>query len=159
MPIDHDDPLSAPSLARAAVRSVLAVAASNWVVSLITFLGGLYLVWKKAASHRIVVGCLAGYLVTQSILWATGLAGVASPLHGLMAGSVLFGIFFYATDPVSGPTTQPGRWIYGAFIGCMSALITTFSAWPAGTMFAILLANMFAPIMDHAIKATLAKKK
>ena len=127
--------------------------------ALLVLLGGVYLVWKKAASHRIVVGCLAGYLVTQSILWAAGLAGVASPLHGLMAGSVLFGIFFYATDPVSGPTTQPGRWIYGAFIGSMSSLITVFSAWPEGTMFAILLANMFAPIMDHAIKAVKAKRK
>ncbi|MBT3295213.1 MAG: RnfABCDGE type electron transport complex subunit D [Verrucomicrobia bacterium] len=127
--------------------------------ALLVLLGGSYLVWKKAANHRIVVGCLAGYLVMQAIFWSIGCAGVASPLHGLLAGSVLFGIFFYATDPVSGPTTQQGRWIYGAFIGSMSSLITVFSAWPEGTMFAILLANMFAPIMDHAIKAVTVKKK
>ncbi|MBL7077685.1 MAG: RnfABCDGE type electron transport complex subunit D [Kiritimatiellae bacterium] len=127
--------------------------------AILVLLGGLYLVWKKAANHRIVVGCLGGYLVTQTILWAAGFAGVARPLHALLAGSVLFGIFFYATDPVSGPTTQQGRWIYGVFIGMMSSLITVFSAWPEGTMFAILLANMFAPIMDHAIKAIQAKKK
>ncbi len=126
--------------------------------AILVLLGGIYLLWKKAANYRIVVGCLVGYLVLQTVLWATGQAGVASPLRALFAGSILFGAFFYATDPVSGPTTQLGRWIYGTFIGAMSALITVFSAWPAGTMFAILLANMFAPIMDHAIKAMQAKR-
>ena len=42
--------------------------------------------------------------------------------------------------------------IYGAFIGAMSSLIGVFSAWPAGTMFAILLANMFAPLLDVLIR-------
>jgi Na+-transporting NADH:ubiquinone oxidoreductase subunit B len=121
--------------------------------------GGIYLLWTKAANYRIVIGCLAGYLVVQTILWAAGYAGDASPIKALMAGSILFGIFFYATDPVSGPNTQTGRWIYGVFIGAMSAVITVFSAWPAGTMFAILLANMFAPIMDHAIKAVQSGKR
>lgn len=127
--------------------------------AILVLVGGIYLVWTKAASYRIVVGCLSGYLLMQTLLWATGHAGVASPHRALLAGSILFGTFFYATDPVSGPNTQPGRWIYGAFIGAMSAVITVFSAWPAGTMFAILLANMFTPIMDHAIKAMQAKKK
>ncbi len=127
--------------------------------ALLVLLGGLYLVWTKTANYRIVVGGLVGYLLMQTLLWSGGLAGEAAPLRALMAGSILFGIFFYATDPVSGPNTQLGRWIYGAFIGVMSALITLFSAWPAGTMFAILLANMFAPIMDHAIKAVQARKR
>ncbi len=126
--------------------------------AILVLLGGIYIVWKKAANYRIVVGGFAGYLVMQTVLWTAGYAGVASPLHALFAGSILFGVFFYATDPVSGPITQQGRWIYGTFIGVMSAVITVFSAWPAGTMFAILLANMFTPIMDHAIKAGQSKR-
>ncbi|NQU39622.1 MAG: RnfABCDGE type electron transport complex subunit D [Lentisphaerae bacterium] len=126
--------------------------------AILVILGALYMIWKKTASYRIIVAALAGYLAMQTGLWLGG-AAAAAPLHGLFAGGVLFGICFFATDPVSGPSTQQGRWIYGAFIGAMSSLITVFSAWPEGTMFAILLANMFAPIMDHAIKAVLAKKK
>jgi len=81
------------------------------------------------------------------------IGGGTDPLSAAMAGSLVIGLFFYATDPVSASQTDPGRWIYGAFIGAMSSLIASFSAWPAGTMFAILLANMFAPIMDIGIKA------
>ena len=65
-----------------------------------------------------------------------------------------------ATDPVSSAqTTNLGRWIYGAFIGILTVLIRTFSIWPEGITFAILLANMFAPLLDTLIKGAKAKKK
>jgi Na+-transporting NADH:ubiquinone oxidoreductase subunit B len=121
--------------------------------ALLAALGGSYLVWKKAANYRIVVSGLLGYLVVQTVLWAGGVQKAVSPIQGMLAGSFVIGVFFYATDPVSASQTHEGRWLYGAFIGVMSSLITTFSAWPAGTMFSILLANMFAPITDYAIKA------
>jgi len=120
--------------------------------ALLTLLCGLYLLWKKVANHRIVLSGFAGYGVTQTLLWQSGLGAAVDPLHAAVGGSVVIGLFFYATDPVSASQTNPGRWIYGAFIGAMSSLIATFSAWPAGTMFAILLANMFAPIMDIGIR-------
>ena len=119
--------------------------------------GGLYLVRSKAANYRIVIAGLAGYLLMQTILWAAGVQDAADPLHGILAGSFVVGIFFFATDPVSASQTNPGRWAYGAFVGVMTSLISTFSMWPAGSMFAILLANMFAPIMDHYIKLKMPK--
>jgi Na+-transporting NADH:ubiquinone oxidoreductase subunit B len=121
--------------------------------------GGVYIVWKRAANYRIVVSGLLGFLAVQAALWMAGAAGTADPLRGLLGGSALFGIFFYATDPVSASQTNTGRWIYGAFIGAMSAVISVYSAWPAGTMFAILLANMFAPLLDHAVRARQAARK
>jgi Na+-transporting NADH:ubiquinone oxidoreductase subunit B len=87
----------------------------------------------------------------QALLWLGGAKGAIDPLRGMLAGSFMIGAFFYATDPVSAPKKNPARWMYGAFIGIMSSLITTFSGWPAGTMFSILLANMFAPITDHLV--------
>jgi Na+-translocating ferredoxin:NAD+ oxidoreductase RnfD subunit len=90
--------------------------------------------------------------VAQTLAWQLGWRGAVDPLRAAFSGSLLIGIFFYATDPISASSTNEGRWIYGAFIGAMSVLIATFSAWPAGTMFAILLANMFAPLLDHGIK-------
>ncbi len=127
--------------------------------ALLAIVGGVYLLYTKTASYRIVVSGLLGYLVTQAVLWQIGAKSAVDPLHAILAGSFMVGIFFYATDPVSASQTDEGRWIYGAFIGIMSSLITVFSAWPAGTMFAILLANMFAPITDHFIKELKAARK
>ncbi len=119
--------------------------------------GGAYLVWKKAANYRIVYSAIAGYLLTQAVLWQA--TGGVNPLQGFLAGSIVIGFFFYATDPVSACMTNEGRWFYGAFIGIMTSLIAAFSSWPAGTMFAILLANMFAPITDHAVREIKKRKK
>ena len=121
--------------------------------ALLTLLCGSYLLWKKVANYRIVLSGFAGYAAAQTLFWQLGLGSAVDPLHAAVGGSLVIGLFFYATDPVSASQTNPGRWIYGVFIGAMSATIATFAAWPAGTMFAILLANMFAPIMDIGIKS------
>lgn len=118
----------------------------------LTILCGLYLLWTKAASYRIVISGFLGYAAVQTLLWQFGPGCAPDPWRAAMGGSLVIGLFFYATDPVSASQTNAGRWIYGAFIGAMSSVIATFSAWPAGTMFAILLANMFAPITDHVIR-------
>jgi Na+-transporting NADH:ubiquinone oxidoreductase subunit B len=120
--------------------------------ALLAIVGGLYLLWTKAANYRIVTSCVLGYLAVETALWLAGVAGVVDPLHAVLGGSFVVGAFFYATDPVSASQTNEGRWIYGAFIGVMSCLITVFSAWPAGTMFAILLANTFAPLLDYVVR-------
>ena len=125
--------------------------------ALLAMAGGAWLIWKKAANYRIVYSAFAGYLVTQTVSWLAG-NGV-DPLHGVLAGSIVIGFFFYATDPVSACMTNQGRWFYGGFIGVMTALIGTYSSWPAGTMFAILLANMFAPITDHVVRELDKRKK
>lgn len=127
--------------------------------ALLAIAGGLYLLFTKTANYRIVISGILGYLITQTLIWQSGAKDAVDPLHGMLAGSFMVGIFFYATDPVSASQTDEGRWIYGAFIGIMSSIITVFSAWPAGTMFAILLANMFAPLMDHFIKEFKSSKK
>ena len=125
----------------------------------LTILCGLYIVWKKAANYRIVIAGFAGFFVMHTLFWLLEIKDAADPLRTSMSGALMIGVFFYATDPVSASQTNPGRWIYGAFIGAMSSVIATLSAWPAGTMFAILLANMFAPIMDHFIKKQTADRK
>jgi Na+-transporting NADH:ubiquinone oxidoreductase subunit B len=127
--------------------------------ALLALIGGIYLLITKTANYRIVVPGILGYLLMQTILWKAGVDGASHPVYGMLAGSFMIGVFFYATDPVSASQTNEGRWLYGAFIGIMSSLITVFSAWPAGTMFSILLANMFAPITDHLIKEVKKARK
>jgi Na+-transporting NADH:ubiquinone oxidoreductase subunit B len=121
--------------------------------AVLLLLGGLYIVLKKTASWQIVAGGFAGFLVSQTVFWITGLSPAGNPLFALFAGSFIFGVFFVITEPVSASqTTGEGRWIYGIFFGIMVVVIRTFSAWPEAVMFATLLANMFAPLLDYLIR-------
>jgi Na+-transporting NADH:ubiquinone oxidoreductase subunit B len=127
--------------------------------AVLIILGGLFIVWKKAANWRIVVSELAAFVVLQGVFWLAGVRHAADPLTALLSGSVMLGMFFMATDPVSAAQTQGGRWIYGALVGALTVLIRTFSIWPEGTMFAILLGNTFAPITDWLIRQRQQKRK
>lgn len=114
--------------------------------ALLILICGLYLMIKKTASYQIILSGLMGFILFQSAFYWSGTAGAADPLSGLLSGSFLFGIMFMATDPISSSqTTDGGRWIYGFLVGSLTSLIRTFSVWPEGLTFALLLANMFAP--------------
>jgi Na+-transporting NADH:ubiquinone oxidoreductase subunit B len=138
--------------------------------------GGLYLVRTKAANWRLPLTVILGFLVMHFLLTFFGVAYTATApenmdiatrllralriaVTAICSGSILFGAFFYATDPVSAPKTDEARWMYGTVIGLLSSLITLFTVWPAGTMFAVLFANMFAPITDYAVKNVKQNKK
>jgi Na+-transporting NADH:ubiquinone oxidoreductase subunit B len=126
--------------------------------ALLLILGGIYIIWKKWANYRIVASCFIGMLVPQTLFWLFGLKGATDPLSALLAGATIYGYIFVATDPVSaGQTTNTGRWIYGGFIGVLTSIIRVFSIWSGGIMFAVLLGNMFAHILDFYLKQ--AKRK
>ena len=78
---------------------------------------------------------------------------MSTPAHiHLMIGSFAFGAAFMATDPVTASQTNKGKYIYGFLIGVFAILIRTFNpAYPEGMMLAILLMNIFAPLIDHYI--------
>jgi Na+-transporting NADH:ubiquinone oxidoreductase subunit B len=69
-----------------------------------------------------------------------------------MGGGFLFGAFFMATDPISAPRTRPAQIVYAAIFASSTAVIKTFSVFNGGFMFSLLLANMFAPILDYAFR-------
>jgi Na+-transporting NADH:ubiquinone oxidoreductase subunit B len=120
--------------------------------AILLLLGGIYIVYRKFASWRIVLSVFIGMLGLQTVLWAAGVGRAIDPLSAMLGGGFMLGAWFMATDPVSASQTNGGRWIYGLLIGMLTVLIRTFSIWPEGVMFAILLGNMFAPIVDYYIK-------
>jgi Na+-transporting NADH:ubiquinone oxidoreductase subunit B len=120
--------------------------------ALLLTLGGLYLLFKKIANWKVVVSYFGAFLLCQTIFHHTIPNKAADPLFGLLSGGVLFAGYFMITDPISMARTEPGRWIYGILAGALTQIIRTFSLFAEGAMFAILLANMFAPIIDYAIK-------
>jgi electron transport complex protein RnfD len=71
------------------------------------------------------------------------------PVFHLLAGSVLFGAVFMATDPVTSPITKPGRWIFGIGIGLFIMLIRIWGSYPEGVTFAILLMNAATPLINR----------
>jgi Na+-transporting NADH:ubiquinone oxidoreductase subunit B len=77
-----------------------------------------------------------------------------------MFGGFAFGAVFMATDPVSAAHTERGKWIYGFLVGLLSILIRVFNpAYPEGVMLAILLMNVFAPLIDHyVVQANISKR-
>jgi Na+-transporting NADH:ubiquinone oxidoreductase subunit B len=113
--------------------------------------GGVFLVLTGIANWRTIVSILLSFAGLAAVLRGL-LPGQIAPLwFQLMSGSLLFGTFFMATDPVSGPVTLRGRYIYGVIIGCGIILIRSFSAYVEGVMFAILLGNICAPLIDEAL--------
>ncbi len=120
--------------------------------ALLIILAGIFLIWRKVANYRIILGGLLAAVSMQSGLNFFNVTNAVDPLSAVLSGGFMFGLIFMATDPVSAAQTDKGRWIYGAFIGIVTVLIRTFSVWPEGIMFAILLGNMFAPIVDYALK-------
>ncbi|TDT39506.1 Na+-transporting NADH:ubiquinone oxidoreductase subunit B [Maribacter spongiicola] len=127
-------------------------------------LGGLFLIFTKIASWRIMVSAVIGSLVMGLIFNQVvdfGWVGESSKFYGLMSfdfwkhlivGGLAFGIVYMATDPVTGSQTNKGKWYYGFFIGFISVMIRVFNpAYPEGVFLAILLMNVFAPTIDHYV--------
>ncbi len=124
--------------------------------ALCCLLGALFLIVTRIANFRIVLGGIAGLVVTAILFylipggqesWAN-----AGPLYHLCAGGFLFGISFMATDPVSAPGTNAGRWAFGFLIGFLTVTIRVINpAFVEGTMLAILFMNVFAPLLDHLV--------
>lgn len=127
-------------------------------------LGGLFLIFSKIASWRIMVSAVIGSLVMGLMfnqVVEMGWVGETSKFYGLMSfdfwkhlivGGLAFGIVYMATDPVTGSQTNRGKWIYGFFIGFISVMIRVFNpAYPEGVFLAILLMNVFAPTIDHYV--------
>jgi Na+-transporting NADH:ubiquinone oxidoreductase subunit B len=122
-------------------------------------LGAAYLLFRKVANWRITAGCLAGAVVAAAVLNAVDPARVGGPLFQVLAGGFLFGAVFMATDPVSAARTDPGRWVYGVLIGALTVVLRGYSNFSCGLMFAILIGNMFAPLIDAGVKARQARRK
>jgi Na+-transporting NADH:ubiquinone oxidoreductase subunit B len=98
------------------------------------------------------------YAVLNQVLNAFGVVPVPGALPAVLGGGFLFGAFFMATDPVSAPRTEQARIIYAILIGVFATIIRNFSIFNGGLMFAILIGNMFAPILDYAVRARKSSK-
>jgi Na+-transporting NADH:ubiquinone oxidoreductase subunit B len=117
-------------------------------------IGALILMATGIGSWRIILSTFAGGFVMATLfnMWgANELMSTPANIQ-LIIGSFAFGAVFMATDPVTGSQTNRGKYIYGFLIGVFAILIRVFNpAYPEGMMLAILLMNIFAPLVDHYV--------
>ena len=120
--------------------------------ALLILLGGVYIIYKKAASWRLVASCLFGAFVTSSVFHWAGYPSVAPPISNLLSGSFLFGAIFVVSEPISGAKTKEGQWIYGCVIGALTVVLRGFSNFSCGLMFSVLIMNAFVPLLDQTVR-------
>ena len=122
-------------------------------------IGAALLVFTQVASWRIILSVIAGGFLTGSLFYGIGLCPINGWQHMLMGG-FLFGAVFMATDPVTATHTQSGKYIYGLLIGILAIIIRVINkGYPEGMMLAILLMNIFAPLIDYCVIQIKIKKR
>jgi len=135
------------SITQAPIFGVLG-AKGGEIVTGAYLLGGLYLVQQRIISWHLPTAFLAALTAMSLIFYAVNPAHYANPLFHLMSGASLLCAFFIITDPISGPTTPRGKLYFAAAAGVLTYLIRTYGGYPDGVAFAVLIMNMFVPLLD-----------
>jgi Na+-transporting NADH:ubiquinone oxidoreductase subunit B len=130
--------------------------------TLMILIGGLILLLTGIANWRIMFTVFAGGFVMGLLfnLWGANEYMNLPAWHHLIMGGFAFGAVFMATDPVTAAQTNKGMYYYGFLIGMIAVLIRVFNpAYPEGMMLAILLMNVFSPLIDHYVIESNIKKR
>lgn len=115
-------------------------------------IGGVYLLYKHVISWKIPVI----YIATVAILFGViGRHGVRMPLQEIMAGGVMLGGIFMATDYASSPVTPKGQIIFAVGAGLITYLIRTFGGYPEGVSYSILIMNCCVPLIERFTEPTI----
>jgi electron transport complex protein RnfD len=110
--------------------------------ALALLLGAAYLLCRRVIDWRIPLG----YLGTVALFMF--LAGEDAVFH-LLAGGLLLGAFFMATDYTTSPMTRRGKWIFATGCGILTSVIRLWGGYPEGVCYSILIMNMFVPLIDR----------
>lgn len=130
--------------------------------TLAILIGAAILVFTGVGSLRIMLSVVIGGIFMGGVLYLAGAnAYMNVPFYyHLVMGGFAFGAVYMATDPVTAAQTNTGKLIYGFFIGLMAVLIRVLNpAYPEGMMLAILLMNVFAPLIDHYVVEANIKRR
>lgn len=127
-------------------------------------IGAVILLWTGIASWKIMFtvflgGALSGLMFNQLGIEGNAMASMPWYQH-LVLGGFCFGAVFMATDPVTSSRTEIGKYIFGFLIGIMAIVIRVLNpGYPEGMMLAILLMNIFAPLIDYYVVESNIKRR
>lgn len=119
--------------------------------TILLLLGGAYLIYKKYINWRIPVVMIG---TVGIFTWVFGPNGFFSgdPVFHMMAGGLVIGAFFMATDMVTIPVTRKGQLIFALGAGLITAIIRLQGGYPEGVCYSILLMNALTPLIDRLVK-------
>ncbi len=115
-------------------------------------IGGAYLLIRKTIALHIPLAVLLSGFAFAAIAYFINSERFVHPLLHLTTGGMLLCAFFIATDPVTAPLSSKGMWIFGAGLGTLIMLIRIVGEYPEGVMFAVLIMNAVAPLIDRFCK-------
>jgi len=115
-------------------------------------IGAAILLYKRYITWHIPFSFLGTVAVLAWIFGGKGALFTGDPVIHLLSGGLMLGAFFMATDYVTCPTIRKGQIIFGIGCGAITMLIRLKGGFPEGVMFAILLMNCFAPLIDRNVK-------
>jgi electron transport complex protein RnfD len=116
-------------------------------------LGAAFLMMKRYITWHIPIP----FILTVGI--ATWLFGgkegfmSGDPVLHMMSGGLILGAFFMATDYVTGASVRNAQIVFGICAGILTVIIRLKGGYPEGVMFAILLMNAFAPLLDRGMRS------
>jgi Na+-translocating ferredoxin:NAD+ oxidoreductase subunit D len=122
------------------------------VCALALLVGGLYLLWKKIITWHTPFSYIGAFGV---FMWAFGSKEgnfCGDPVFHILAGGLLLGAIFMATDYVTSPLTRRGQIVFGVGCGVLTAIIRIWGRYPEGVCYAILVMNCAVPFIDRYIK-------
>ncbi len=132
--------------------------------ALACLVGAIVLIVTRIGSWRIMISVALG---TGLMAWLFNLVGsdtnpafAVSPAWHFVLGGWAFGTVFMATDPVSAPSSDSARYVYGFLIGVLVVLVRVVNpAYPEGMMLSILFMNLFAPVLDYFVVRSNVKRR
>lgn len=114
-------------------------------------LGAILLLWTGVASWKTMLSVFVGGGLMGWLLQTLGLTEIEWWQHFVLGGFA-FGAVFMATDPVTSARTECGKYVYGLLIGVVAVMVRILNpGYPEGMMLAILLMNLFAPLIDYCV--------
>jgi len=119
--------------------------------ALALLIGGIYLVARRVIDPSIPVV----YIATVGLFtWVAGSDGLftGDGLYHMLAGGLMLGAIYMATDYTTSPMTVKGRIIFALGCGVVTSVIRLWGGYPEGVSYSILLMNLFVPLIDRAIK-------
>ncbi len=120
--------------------------------ALFLLLGAAFLFYKRYITWHIPFSFLATVGVLAWLFGGENGFFTGDPILHVLGGGLMLGAFFMATDYVTCPSVRKGQIIFGIGCGAITMLIRLKGGYPEGVMFAILLMNCFAPLIDRSVK-------
>lgn len=122
------------------------------VSAIALLIGAGFLMWRKIITWHIPAAFILTVFVFSGIFWLVDPTQYANPCFHVLAGGLILGACFMATDMVTSPTSHMGMLVFGCGCGLITIIIRLFGAYPEGVSFSILIMNALVPLINKGFK-------